>query len=109
MCPRDVSDAGESVAAVLAGMLAMGVGFEPAVRAAIAAAAVVVGKPGTATVPVTELRSRALPAALRASEEKIVLDWSVLDEGLERCVARAGASASPMAALICCIPVTSRW
>src|SRR5262249_57946036 len=56
--------------------------YEPAVRAANAAAAVVVGKRGTATVAAAELRSRILPAASLAPEEKIVFDWSVLDERL---------------------------
>jgi D-beta-D-heptose 7-phosphate kinase/D-beta-D-heptose 1-phosphate adenosyltransferase len=77
---RDVSGAGDTVVAVLAAMLAAGTGFEDAIRAANAAAAVVVGKRGTATVTPAELRARLLPAALRAPEEKIVFDWSVLDE-----------------------------
>ena len=51
-------------------------------RAANAAAAVVVGKRGTATVSPAELRARMLPAASLAPEEKIVFDWSVLDERL---------------------------
>ena len=51
-------------------------------RAANAAAAVVVGKRGTATVSLAELRRRILPAASLAPEEKIVFDWSVLDERL---------------------------
>ncbi len=80
---RDVSGAGDTVVAVLAGMLAMDAGFEPAVRAANAAASVVVGKRGTATVSAAELRSVILPAASLASEEKIVFDWSVLDERLD--------------------------
>jgi D-beta-D-heptose 7-phosphate kinase/D-beta-D-heptose 1-phosphate adenosyltransferase len=79
---RDVSGAGDTVAAVLGAMLAMEAGFEAAMRAANAAAAVVVGKRGTATVSATELRARILPAASRAPEEKIVFDWSVLDERL---------------------------
>ena len=77
---RDVSGAGDTVAAVLAVMLATGCGFEAAVRAANAAAAVVVGKRGTASVSLAELRSRILPAASLASEEKIVFDWATLDE-----------------------------
>jgi D-beta-D-heptose 7-phosphate kinase / D-beta-D-heptose 1-phosphate adenosyltransferase len=77
---RDVSGAGDTVAAVLAVMLATGTEFEPAVRAANAAAAVVVGKRGTATVSAGELRSRLLPAASLAPEEKIVFDWAVLDD-----------------------------
>lgn len=79
----DVSGAGDTVVAVLAAMLASGAGFEPAMRAANAAAAVVVGKRGTATVSLTELRARILPAASLASEEKIVFDWSVLDRRLD--------------------------
>ncbi len=53
---RDVSGAGDTVAAVLAVMLAAGADFETAMRAANAAAAVVVGKRGTATVSAAELR-----------------------------------------------------
>jgi D-beta-D-heptose 7-phosphate kinase / D-beta-D-heptose 1-phosphate adenosyltransferase len=79
---RDVSGAGDTVAAVMAVLLAMKTPFEPAMRAANAAAAVVVGKRGTATVSLAELRSRILPAASLAPEEKIVFDWSVLDERL---------------------------
>jgi D-beta-D-heptose 7-phosphate kinase/D-beta-D-heptose 1-phosphate adenosyltransferase len=79
---RDVSGAGDTVAAVLAAMLAAGVGFELAMRAANAAAAVVVGKRGTATASAAELRARILPAASLAPEEKIVFDWDVLDERL---------------------------
>ncbi len=79
---RDVSGAGDTVVAVLAAMLATDKDFEPAVRAANAAAGVVVGKRGTATLTVAELRSRLLPAASLAAEEKIIFDWSVLDERL---------------------------
>jgi D-beta-D-heptose 7-phosphate kinase/D-beta-D-heptose 1-phosphate adenosyltransferase len=75
----DVSGAGDTVVAVLGVMLAAGGSFEDAMRAANAAASVVVGKPGTATVTAAELRTRILPAASLASEEKIVFDWSVLD------------------------------
>jgi D-beta-D-heptose 7-phosphate kinase/D-beta-D-heptose 1-phosphate adenosyltransferase len=77
---RDVSGAGDTVVAVLAVMFASG--LEAAMRAANAAAAVVVGKRGTATVSAAELRARILPAASLAPEEKIVFDWSVLDERL---------------------------
>jgi D-beta-D-heptose 7-phosphate kinase/D-beta-D-heptose 1-phosphate adenosyltransferase len=52
-------------------------------RAANAAAAVVVGKRGTAAVTPAELRSRILPAASLAAEEKILFDWSLLDERLD--------------------------
>jgi D-beta-D-heptose 7-phosphate kinase/D-beta-D-heptose 1-phosphate adenosyltransferase len=79
---RDVSGAGDTVVAVLAAMLAMNSDFEAAMRAANAAAAVVVGKRGTATLSPSELRSRILPAASLAPEEKIVFDWAMLDERL---------------------------
>jgi len=79
---RDVSGAGDTVVAVCSAMLAMGADFESAMRAANAAAAVVVGKRGTATATVAELRSRILPAATLAPEEKIVFDWSQLDDHL---------------------------
>ena len=79
---RDVSGAGDTVVAVLALMLAMKADFEAAMRAANAAASVVVGKRGTATASVAELRSRILPAATLAAEEKIVFDWSLIDERL---------------------------
>jgi D-beta-D-heptose 7-phosphate kinase/D-beta-D-heptose 1-phosphate adenosyltransferase len=79
---RDVSGAGDTVVAVLAAMLATDRDFELAMRAANAAAAVVVGKRGTATLSVAELRARLLPASSLAAEEKIIFDWSVLDERL---------------------------
>jgi D-beta-D-heptose 7-phosphate kinase/D-beta-D-heptose 1-phosphate adenosyltransferase len=75
---RDVSGAGDTVAAVLAVMLAAGADFESATRAANAAAAVVVGKPGTATASMEELRPRILPVTTHA-EQKIVPDWRDLD------------------------------
>jgi D-beta-D-heptose 7-phosphate kinase/D-beta-D-heptose 1-phosphate adenosyltransferase len=80
---RDVSGAGDTVAAVLAVMVAMGADFESAMRAANAAASVVVGKSGTATVSAAELRARILPAATLAPEEKIVFDWRELDARLK--------------------------
>jgi len=79
---RDVSGAGDTVVAALSTMLAVGTGFDPAMRTANAAASVVVGKRGTATVSTAELRSRMLPAASLAPEEKIIFDWRVLDERL---------------------------
>jgi D-beta-D-heptose 7-phosphate kinase / D-beta-D-heptose 1-phosphate adenosyltransferase len=79
---RDVSGAGDTVVAVLALMQAARADFESAMRAANAAAAVVVGKRGTATLSLAELRARILPAASLAPEEKIVFDWAVLDEHL---------------------------
>jgi D-beta-D-heptose 7-phosphate kinase / D-beta-D-heptose 1-phosphate adenosyltransferase len=77
---RDVSGAGDTVVAVLAVMLAVEADFELATRAANAAAAVVVGKRGTATVSIDELRHRLLPSAALAPEDKIAFDWAVLDE-----------------------------
>jgi D-beta-D-heptose 7-phosphate kinase / D-beta-D-heptose 1-phosphate adenosyltransferase len=79
---RDMSGAGDTVAAVLGTLLATGVGFEAAMRAANAAAAVAVGKRGTATVSASELRARVIPHAVRASEEKIVFDRRVLDDSI---------------------------
>jgi D-beta-D-heptose 7-phosphate kinase / D-beta-D-heptose 1-phosphate adenosyltransferase len=79
---RDVSGAGDTVAAVMAVLLAMKTPYEFAMRAANAAAAVAVGKRGTSTVSLTELRHRILPAASLAPEDKIVFDWSQLDERL---------------------------
>ncbi|MBO0712827.1 MAG: D-glycero-beta-D-manno-heptose-7-phosphate kinase [Acetobacteraceae bacterium] len=80
---RDVSGAGDTVVAVLAAMLAAQSELELAVRAANAAAAVVVGKRGTASVSVAELHARLLPPASLAAAEKIIFDWSVLDERLD--------------------------
>lgn len=77
---RDVSGAGDTVVAVLSLLLAMDAGFEPAMRAANAAAAIVVGKRGTATVSPHELRGRILPASSLAPEEKIIFDWNELDD-----------------------------
>jgi len=79
---RDVSGAGDTVAAVMSVLLAMKAPYEFAMRAANAAAAVVVGKRGTSTVSLAELRHRILPAASLAPEDKIVFDWSVIDERL---------------------------
>ena len=79
---RDVSGPGDTVVAILAVMLALGADYENAMRAANAGAAVVVGKPGTATVSVSELRHRLLPAAATATEDKIVYDRAMLDERL---------------------------
>jgi D-beta-D-heptose 7-phosphate kinase/D-beta-D-heptose 1-phosphate adenosyltransferase len=79
---RDVSGAGDTVAAVMAALIAIDAPLEVAMRAANAAAAVVVGKRGTSTVSLAELRHRLLPAASLAPEDKIVFDWSMLDERL---------------------------
>ncbi|MGO3933959.1 D-glycero-beta-D-manno-heptose-7-phosphate kinase [Rhodopseudomonas pseudopalustris] len=69
---RDVSGAGDTVAAVLAVMLAAGASWDIALRAANAAAAVAVSKKGTASVSLAELRRKILPHAFLAAEEKIV-------------------------------------
>ena len=81
---RDVSGAGDTVAAVLATLLAMGADLETAMRLANAAAAIVVGKRGTATVTARELRGRILPHAAWAAEDKIMFDAAGLDERLAR-------------------------
>ena len=82
---RDVSGAGDTVAAVLAVALAADADWETALRLANAAAAVAVGKKGTASVTSRELRRKILPHAFLAAEEKIIaasgdlgaylLDW----------------------------------
>ncbi|MGY3616521.1 D-glycero-beta-D-manno-heptose-7-phosphate kinase [Bradyrhizobium sp. USDA 10063] len=69
---RDVSGAGDTVAAALALSLAAKADWETALRVASAAAAVAVGKTGTATVSPAELRRKILPHASLAAEEKIV-------------------------------------
>ena len=69
---RDVSGAGDTVAAALALTLAAKADWETALRMANAAAAVAVGKKGTATVTRAELRRKILPHASLAAEEKIV-------------------------------------
>jgi D-beta-D-heptose 7-phosphate kinase / D-beta-D-heptose 1-phosphate adenosyltransferase len=69
---RDVSGAGDTVAAVLAVTLAAGADWETALRMANAAAAVAVSKKGTATVTSAELRRKILPHAFLAAEEKII-------------------------------------
>ena len=67
---RDVSGAGDTVAAVMAVMLAAGADFEAAARAANAAAAVVVGKRGTSTASTAELRSPAAAGGLARGRGK---------------------------------------
>src|SRR5260221_310738 len=82
---RDVSGAGDTVAAVLAVALAAGADWEIALRMANAAAAVAVSKKGTAIVTSAELRRKILPHAFLAAEEKIIaagggeLDAHLLD------------------------------
>ncbi len=79
---RDVSGAGDTVAATLALTLAAGADWETALRMANAAAAVAVSKKGTAIVTPPELRRRILPHAFLAAEEKIVGDGASLDAHL---------------------------
>ena len=69
---RDVSGAGDTVVAALALALAAGADWETVLRIANAAAAVAVGKKGTAIVTTSELRRKILPHAYLAAEEKIV-------------------------------------
>ena len=69
---RDVSGAGDTVAAALALVMAAGGDWETCLRMANAAAAVAVSKKGTAIVTSTELRRKILPHAYLAAEEKIV-------------------------------------
>jgi D-beta-D-heptose 7-phosphate kinase/D-beta-D-heptose 1-phosphate adenosyltransferase len=79
---RDVSGAGDTVAAVIATVRAAGADWETALRMANAAAAVAVGKKGTASVTSAELRRRILPHAYRAAEEKIMAAGDDLDAHL---------------------------
>jgi len=79
---RDVSGAGDTVAAMLALALAAGSDWEIALRAASAAASVAIGKTGMAVVTPRELRRRMLPHAFLAAEEKIVAAPGDLDAAL---------------------------
>ena len=69
---RDVSGAGDTVAAVVAVTLAAGANWDAALRMANAAAAVAVSKQGAAVVSSAELRRKILPHAFLAAEEKIM-------------------------------------
>jgi len=79
---RDLSGAGDTVAAVLALALAAGGDWEAAVRMANAAAAVAVSKKGAAIVTSAELRRKILPHAYLAAEEKIIGTGQELDAHL---------------------------
>jgi D-beta-D-heptose 7-phosphate kinase/D-beta-D-heptose 1-phosphate adenosyltransferase len=79
---RDVSGAGDTVAAALSLALAADADWETALRIANAAAAVAVGKTGTAVVTPAELRRKILPTASLAAEEKIVAAGGDLDTHL---------------------------
>src|SRR6185503_7006200 len=74
----DVSGPGDTVVATFAVTMATGADWETALRCANAAASVVVGKQGTATVSLAELRKRILPHAALVNEEKIALSDDVL-------------------------------
>jgi D-beta-D-heptose 7-phosphate kinase / D-beta-D-heptose 1-phosphate adenosyltransferase len=80
---RDVSGAGDTVVAVLAVARGAGGEWDDALRLANAAAAVAVGKKGTASVTAAELRRQILPHAFLAAEEKIVAAGSALEAQLE--------------------------
>ena len=80
---RDVSGAGDTVAALLAVTLAAGADWESVLRVATAAAAVAGGKQGTAVVTPAELRRKLLPHAFLAAEEKIVATADELDAHLK--------------------------
>jgi D-beta-D-heptose 7-phosphate kinase / D-beta-D-heptose 1-phosphate adenosyltransferase len=67
---------------VLSVARAAGAGWEDALRLANAAAAVAVGKKGTASVTAPELRRQILPHASLAAEEKIAASGSELDSRL---------------------------
>jgi D-beta-D-heptose 7-phosphate kinase/D-beta-D-heptose 1-phosphate adenosyltransferase len=79
---RDVSGAGDTVAAALALTLATNADWETVLRIANAAAAVAVSKKGTAVVAPAELRRKILPHASLAAEEKIVAAGGDLDTQL---------------------------
>jgi D-beta-D-heptose 7-phosphate kinase/D-beta-D-heptose 1-phosphate adenosyltransferase len=79
---RDVSGAGDTVAAMLAVTLAGGANWDTALRTATAAAAVAVSKKGTAVVTLSELRRKMLPDAFLAAEDKIVATPDALDAKL---------------------------
>jgi D-beta-D-heptose 7-phosphate kinase/D-beta-D-heptose 1-phosphate adenosyltransferase len=76
---RDVSGAGDTVAAALAVSLAAGADWDAALRVATAAAAVAVAKRGTAVATLAEVRRVVLPDAFRAAEEKIAASLDDLD------------------------------
>jgi D-beta-D-heptose 7-phosphate kinase/D-beta-D-heptose 1-phosphate adenosyltransferase len=79
----DVSGPGDTVVATFAVVMAAGADWEMALRCANAAASVVVGKPGTATVSLAELRARILPHASLVAEEKIALSAERLETQLK--------------------------
>jgi D-beta-D-heptose 7-phosphate kinase/D-beta-D-heptose 1-phosphate adenosyltransferase len=79
---RDVTGAGDTVAAALAVALAAGADWDTTLRIANAAAAVAVSKKGAAIVTPAELRRKILPHAFLAAEEKIIATGGELDAHL---------------------------
>jgi D-beta-D-heptose 7-phosphate kinase/D-beta-D-heptose 1-phosphate adenosyltransferase len=75
----DVSGPGDTAVATFAVTMAAGADWETALRWANAAASVVVGKQGTATASLAELRARILPHAALVNEEKIALSAETLE------------------------------
>ena len=75
----DVSGPGDTAVATFAVAMAAGAEWETALRWANAAASVVVGKQGTATASLAELRARILPHASLVNEEKIALSGDALE------------------------------
>ena len=101
---RDVSGAGDTVAAVMAVLSAMRTPYEYAMRGANAAAAVVVGKRGTSTASLAELRHRILPAASLAPRKTRSCSTGRCSTSASRTGAgTVCASASPTAVSTCCI------
>ncbi len=68
----DVSGAGDTVVAVLAAAMASGIPMEDAVRLANAAAGIVVGKVGTATIGRAELETALRESDVLADETKVM-------------------------------------
>jgi D-beta-D-heptose 7-phosphate kinase/D-beta-D-heptose 1-phosphate adenosyltransferase len=107
---RDVSGAGDTVAAVMAVLLAMKAPFDSAMRAANAAAAVVVGKRGTATVSLVELRHRILPSASLAPKTRLCSTGRCSTSVSPNGAGTACASVSPTAAsTYCIVAIRNYW
>ncbi len=106
---RDVSGAGDTVAAVLALTLAAGADWETALRMANAAAAVAVGKKGTATRDAGGTAAKDPAACVAGGRGKDRARQAAISTRIWRTGAsRDCGSASPMAASTFCIPATSR-
>lgn len=105
---RDVSGAGDTVAAALAVSLAAGADWDTALRMANAAAAVAVGKQGTASVSAAELRRRSCRMPILRPRRRSCSSRARSMRSSPNGGGRVNASASPMAASISCIPAMSR-